>query len=147
MLPPTTAGVDEELVERLRAAAAVVLPEEPVLVAYLFGSRARGTARAGSDVDVAVRLADADDRLGVQLRLTRLLAHRSGVPDLDLVVLDGAPLPLRGRVVQEGRVLYSADEPARIEYESRTAREFFDFSPFIAPLDRELLAQHARGER
>lgn len=139
----------DDVAERLRAAAAAVMADEPVLAVYLFGSRARGTARPDSDVDVAVLLdgVAADDRLEVQLRLARLLADRSEIGGLDLVVLDGAPLPLRGRVVQEGRVVFSADEPARIEHESRTAREFFDYSIFIAPLHRERLLQHARGAR
>lgn len=134
----------------LRRAAAEVLPSEPVRVAYLFGSRARGTARAGSDVDVAVLLdpsVEASDRLGVQLRLARRLAAASGVGDIDLVVLDGAPLPLRGRVVQEGRVVFSVDEAARVEYDSRTAREFFDYAIFIAPFDRAMLLRHAAGTR
>ena len=38
-----------DLAERLK-------PEADVAVAYLFGSRARGTARPNSDVDVAVLL-------------------------------------------------------------------------------------------
>lgn len=142
-------AVDEAL-RALRAAAADVLPSEPVRFAYLFGSRARGTARVDSDVDVAVVLTpevDADDRLAVQLRLARRLTDRSRLPDVDLVVLDGAPLPLRGRVVQEGLVVYSTDEGARVEHDSRTAREFWDYSIWVAPLHRERLLRHATGAR
>ena len=51
------------------------------------------------------------------------------VPAVDLVDLLRAPLRLRGRVLEEGRVLDSVDEPARVEYEVRTRSEYFDFLP------------------
>lgn len=67
--------------------------------------------------------------------------------DLDVVLLDDAPLPLRGRVIHDRRVICSRDEPLRVAYESRTAREFTDFQIHAAALDRELLARHAEDRR
>jgi hypothetical protein len=32
-------------------------------------------------------------------------------------------------VLQEGRLLYSADEPGRVAFEVRTRSEYFDFLP------------------
>jgi len=51
------------------------------------------------------------------------------VPEVDLVDLERAPLLLRGRVLQEGRLLYSADEPGRVAFEVRARSEYFDFLP------------------
>jgi len=34
-----------------------------------------------------------------------------------------------GRVLEEGRLLYSADEPGRVAFEVRTRSEYFDFLP------------------
>lgn len=51
------------------------------------------------------------------------------VPAVDLVDLRRAPLGLRGRVLGEGRLLYSADEPGRVAFEVRTRSEYFDFLP------------------
>lgn len=136
----------------MRAAAEAVLPAEGVELAYLFGSRARGDARPGSDVDVAVLLGSGPARpapatlLARQLRLAALL-HDAGAGEVDLVLLDDAPLPLRGRVAGEGRPLYVRDQGVRAEWESRTSREFFDFQIFMAPLEGELLAAHAAGRR
>lgn len=56
---------DLSLVETLKRGFAAALPD--AVCAYLFGSRARGTARATSDVDVGVLLrpeAAAADPLG-----------------------------------------------------------------------------------
>lgn len=60
-------------------------------------------------------------------RLARLLE----VPEVDLIVLDEASLELRGRVVQEGRLLYSADESRRVAFEVRTQSEYLDFLPVL----------------
>lgn len=58
-------------VEELRAAVRTVLAGEPVVFAYLFGSRASGAAGPGSDVDITVMLCDfvpEEDRLRLVLR-------------------------------------------------------------------------------
>ena len=36
---------------------------------------------------------------------------------------------MRGRVLEEGRLLYSTDEPGRVDFEVRTRSEYFDFLP------------------
>ncbi|MDP2623974.1 MAG: hypothetical protein Q8Q29_09265 [Actinomycetota bacterium] len=62
---------------------------------------------------------------------------------VEVVILNEAPLPLAGRVVREGRIIYSANEPARVRYESRTFREFTDFDREARLLDEELIRAHA----
>lgn len=142
----------DEVVDRVRGAALDVLPDEGVELAYLFGSRARGQARPDSDVDVAVLLDAGPVRLDPAALLHRHLhlaarLRDAGAGEVDLVLLDDAPLPLRGRVAREGRPLYVRDEGVRADWESRTSREFFDFEIFMAPLEAELLAAHAEGRR
>ena len=46
----------EELAATLRAAAADVLPDFPVVFAYLYGSRTGDRSRPDSDVDVGIAL-------------------------------------------------------------------------------------------
>jgi len=103
-----------------------ILREAGVVVAYLFGSRARGDEREGSDADVAVL---PGGHLGLldRERLAMRLAAALEVPEVDVLVLEEAPLELRGRVVQEGKLIFSDDEPRRIEFEVRTRNEYFDF--------------------
>ena len=135
--------------ERLESAAAAVFRDTPVLFAYLFGSFAAGTARAGSDVDVAVYLEPEaiHQALEVSLSVAGALSRASGIGDIDVTVLNQVPLPLRGRVVRERLVIYSRDEPARVRFESLTLREFFDFQLHALPLDLELLRATAEGRR
>ena len=67
--------VDDLILQRVRAAIESVDHKTQVRAAYLFGSRAAGTADEYSDIDVAAFLADAEQltlerriRLGVEVR-------------------------------------------------------------------------------
>lgn len=118
--------------------------EAGVRVAYLFGSRAAGEAAETSDADIAV-LADREvgylDLEALADRLRTVL----DVPDVDVLDLGTASLELRGRVVQEGRVLFSSDEPRRVAFEVRTRSEYLDFLPTLQRMTRHYL--HRVGER
>lgn len=121
---------DEELRRRLRDR----LEREPdVLVAYLFGSRARGTPGALSDVDVAVLLggdAGPDRRLQLIDTLGGVVA-----PDaVDVVVLNEAPAVLAYRVIRDGQLLVDRDERARVRHWAVTVDRYLD----MAPMRRQL---------
>lgn len=138
-----------EILERLRAAASGVFDGTPVVFAYLFGSVALGRARPGSDVDVAVYAdpASGGDPVRLSLDLAGRLESAARVGPVEVVVLNGAPLPVRGRAVRERVLLYSRDEPTRIEYESLTLRELFDFDIHARAQDQKFLRDHAEGRR
>jgi len=73
-----------------------------VRLAIVFGSRARGTARPESDLDIAVRAPGVD--------LFQLGAERSRATGLevDVVSLDDLGIPLLARVVQDGVDVHEA---------------------------------------
>ncbi len=132
----------EDLEDRLRAA----LERHPeVLVAYLFGSAARGRSRPGSDVDVAVLLADGADGLELRLGLLGDLAAAAGTDELDLVVLNEAPNELAFRVLRDGRVLVCRDERARVRHRVRTILDHLDLEPLRRIVARGLARRLAEG--
>lgn len=112
-----------------------------VTIAYLFGSRAEGTAREGSDHDLAL-LFTREPTLGDLGALQADLVALSGTP-VDLVELDRATLELRAKVVQEGRLLFSDDEPRRVAFETATRSRWFDFRPTLEALSRAYLRRVA----
>jgi len=108
--------------------------ESVVLFAYLYGSFV--TADGFNDIDLAVWadetiLKDKNEIFDYQLNLALKIEHEVGPLPVDVTVLNSAPLPLRFRVVSEGELLLSRDEPQRIEFESHTRALFFDFIPHI----------------
>lgn len=120
---------------------AEVLRTHDVAVAYLFGSRAQGTAREGSDHDIAVLFNHPAtlDRVGA-LQAALVGVYGTAV---DLVELDRASLELRAKVVQEGTLLFSADEPRRVGFETATRSRWFDYRPVLQELTRAYLRRVA----
>ena len=104
-----------------------------VVAVYLFGSTARGTARGGSDIDVAVLFDAPPARTlsGPRFVIEGELERALGAP-VDLVVLNDAPVDLRTRVLRDGRLLVDRDPSARIAFEVRTRNEAFDLEPVLA---------------
>ncbi len=80
----------------------------------LFGSQARGDARADSDVDVLVVLSDAVDKRGMAVEIMRAL--RDLPLGVDVVVTTPDEIARRGRLVGtilrpallEGKVIHAA---------------------------------------
>lgn len=84
-----------------------------VRLAILFGSRARGTARPDSDVDVAID-GPAEGVLALAADLREATGH-----DVDVVVLDEPSFPLLQAITREGRPLYEARRGAFATFRSR----------------------------
>ena len=101
-------GEDGHAVAVDTEAAVRTLEQYPVRLAVLFGSQVRGTATAGSDVDVAVAFdpaLTAAERLEVRVELTTALAKALGTNDVDVTDLDAVRPEVGVRAVETGTVL------------------------------------------
>lgn len=119
-----------------------VLASHGVVVAYLFGSRAEERAAPTSDHDVAVLFAGVEREWGRTERLATDLAVVLGTA-VDVVDLDQAPIELRGRVAESGRVLYSADEVRRVRFEVDARMRWIEFRPVLRETTRSYLRRVA----
>ncbi len=99
-----------------------------IVFAYLFGSLAKGRVSPISDIDMAVYLKDTENLLEVKLEIFSLLSEALKTDEIELVILNSAPLPLKAKVIQSEKVLVDKDPPLRYSFESLTLREYFDFS-------------------
>lgn len=119
------------------------------IVAYLFGSYARGHATPISDVDIAVLLpAETSNDHWFDLRMQLIdelqgLLHREAI---DVVILNEAPLALSYRVLRDGKVLFCRDEQRRILYQADTVSRYLDFKPVIDRHEQALLSRAQRGD-
>lgn len=106
----------------------LVEPIEGLAALLVFGSRARGTPRPDSDLDVAVipSVEDSRARRRLQTQLAVALAELAPEGRVDVVLLDEAPELLRQRVFESGRLLLSRDRVALRDLRVRTMREHGD---------------------
>ncbi len=119
----------------LAAPLRALLAEEPgtLVSAWLFGSRARGEERPGSDVDLGVLFdPPPEPKLGNEAhRLEARLESALGLP-VQLVALNTAPPDLVHRVLHDGVLLLDCEPGKRIRFEVRARNEFFDLQPILA---------------
>jgi predicted nucleotidyltransferase len=116
-----------DAVERLHRAGASF--------AFLHGSRATSTARRDSDIDLAAWWpGPAPASFEIDLP--------AGV---DLLVLNGAPLELAGRVAVTGRLVLDVDPVARVRWLATTRKIYSDEQPRLQRAHQEFLESRSRG--
>ena len=127
--------VDRSLADRLTR---TLEPRAEILEAYLFGSRARGDAHSQSDIDVAVYIDEAraeSGPFGYQADLTTHLMAALGTNEIDVVVLNKAPILLYHRVLRDGVRLLSRDLRATTTRAGQALSRYFDFLPQMEKMD------------
>lgn len=130
----------DDVAELAAVVGPILAADERVRFAYVFGSVAAGTATARSDIDLGVSVQPRGTLLD-DARLHDGLAAALGREDIDLVVIEDAPLWIRYRVVG-GRPVYSRDDVVRVRHRATTELEYLDFKPYH---DAYLAAVHERA--
>ncbi len=120
-LPKNIDDLLTEAYEYLRA-------DKDILFAYLFGGLARKKARPLSDVDIAVYCEEGSFFPEKKLEILGNLAGILKTDEIDLVVLNRAPLAIRMKILENKKVIVDKAPLARHRYESLTMRQYFDFS-------------------
>jgi len=133
----------DAVIEKLRTHIESALKDRPVALAYLYGSAAMGQTTRLSDVDVALVVRDGElaplERLQLELDIELALAER-GIPNTDVRIINDAPLAIRGQVACQGILLYSHDEETRVDFETVTRDEYFDYLPIANQLRKAFFA-------
>jgi len=115
--------------------------EKRVSVAYLFGSYAKKTGTADSDIDIAVLLSETPKKtLEYYLHLVNELSKILG-NEVDLIILNASPPLLKHQVIKHGKIVYSRDEGERITFEARAESEYLDFSRALTRYNECLINQ------
>lgn len=129
----------EGLIEKVGSFFSV---RKDVVFAYLFGSCITG--ETFRDMDIAVFLKEAPTMpLKLEISLSNEIWQFLGKPkfEVDVKVLNSAPVYFQYEVIKTGRIIYSKDEAERIEYEATEASEYLDYKPTLEFFDQELLAR------
>ncbi len=118
-----------------------LLRDAGAVLAYLFGSVARGQERADSDLDLAVLLDERipEKRRGeIRLHLTTELVGLTHTNDVDVVILNEAPPLLADRVVRTGKLILG-ERPDQFRFEIQALKRFIDTIPLRRYIEKRLL--------
>lgn len=137
---PIGGGVDVEGLREYLAQSAVVF-------AVLFGSHARGTASAMSDVDIAIRFPEAmndHDRFHHRNQIDAALqSYADG--DVDVSDLESLPTPVAYAALRDG-IRLAGDEQTVDAYRTQVEAEYEATSDERERQRREFIDRLARGD-
>ena len=122
------APLPENIEELLPEAYEYLRGDEDVIFAYLFGSLATKRAEILSDVDIAVYCREGLAFPEKKLEILGNLMNALKTDEIDLVMLNRAPLTLRMKILENRKVIVDKAPLVRHRYESLTMRQYFDFS-------------------
>lgn len=118
-----------------------------VVAAYLFGSAAKNRMRPGSDIDIALLLAEGGRRPDRKVLLERLLPPlcRALRGDVHLLLLNDASYLARSQVFKSGRLLYVRDQRQLTLFRMKSAALFADFAPCLRLTQKGLQKRLRQG--
>jgi uncharacterized protein len=118
--------IPEDIHPKIGLLTDLFMEDSNIVFAYLFGGLARDERKAMSDVDLAIYVKNIRglNYLSLFGKISEILC----TDEIDLVVLNSAPVSLAGRIIRTRKVLVDKDPFLRHKYESQTLREFFDFT-------------------
>jgi predicted nucleotidyltransferase len=119
--------------------------DEHVILAYLFGSQANGTAGPQSDYDIALLVRQPS--LTLQARLAHEIGIILGTDRVDVVFLNRAPVELAYAVIVQGQLLYQRSVAERVEFEAKVLSLYADYLPILRRQREEILQDVGKEAR
>lgn len=120
--------------------------DEEVVFAYVFGSYGLEKAGPLSDVDIALYLISAERIWKKKMKLTGDITSILKPDEVDLVILNEAPLSLCFQVLRTGKLLFSKDEVMRISFISNVYDMYCDTEPLRQSAQENLLTRIREGK-
>lgn len=107
---------------------------EEILFSFLFGSIANDKSTGISDIDIAImldksKLDKSKNPYGYKAELLAQLISLLSFNDIDLIILNEAPLLLKHRIVQSGIEIYTKDEKLSSEFRIKVMEQYLDLKP------------------
>ncbi len=130
----------QEIIKKLHSFFSGNKNEPRIDLAYIFGSRAAGKEGPISDYDIAVLFSEPYTP-GQRYELAHKLKKKLMTDQVDLVVLNNAPIELRYAVIASGIVAYETNAETRVEYEALTLSLYGDYLPVLRNQREDILKE------
>lgn len=133
--------------DRIDALAGSAREDPEIDLLYLTGGYGRGKPTPRSDVDLAVLLAPTcPDRFRKRLDLHAAWSRLLGTDEIDVIVLNDAPVVLQFAALRDGRLLFARDDVRRVRFEATVLDRYADMEPWRR-VQREALRRRIREGR
>ena len=108
------------------------MTQEKIIAVYLYGSYARGTNNALSDIDFAVMVergfeTSSTFHLDLIGEITRILKN----DNIDVQLLTPQTPPTLALTMLKGKLLYCSSPQKKVDVESQILSRYQDFQPFL----------------
>ena len=103
------------------------IPE--IVLVYVFGSVASGTANGSSDLDIGIYTRNKIDKKHVglfKLRMIDFFVSRLKIDRVDVIIMDYAPVTLNFEIIKPNYLIFSRDESTRIDFEHYIMSRYLD---------------------
>jgi uncharacterized protein len=132
----------EDVVEKLPAVVEAISRDSDVSALFSFGSLAGGRLSPLSDLDFAVLISRRLNKRQRSEKLLKLIGVFNSVfrtDEIDLVVLNDAPLKFGHRVLKTGRLLHVRNKRELIDFREKVVKLYIDFRFFRDSFDHGFL--------
>lgn len=118
------------MIEKYQQKLNKILKENQVILAYLFGSEAKGTSHEGSDVDIGIlfdKKVNPQDYLKKEGKLIEFFSEIFPKKEINVVNLNISSPLLKQVSILEGKLLYIRNKVDRIQFQIQTLREYEEY--------------------
>ena len=120
--------------------------EKDILLTYIFGSQITGKTGPLSDYDFAVFLSQKPS-FQFKYKLKNKLLSILDIKQVDLVILNDAPIELKYNVIATGKVIFQKNSIVRTGFEANTLSQYFDYLPVLRAQKKDILNIKSKGEK
>jgi predicted nucleotidyltransferase len=120
----------ENVIERIPQLSEKLKQEKNISAMYLFGSALSGALKPLSDIDIAVlldKLIPRDEFHEEYLNIFRIVSDLLKIDELDLVILNEAPVRITHNILKTGKLLFSKDNAQLAEFIEINFKLYPDF--------------------
>jgi hypothetical protein len=128
--------------KKIPAVTAKIAVDEDVVALYTFGSLARENLKPLSDLDFGILLSgslDRKQRFDKHLDLIGIFTETLRTDEVDLVILNDAPLRFARQILATGKLLFCRDQNRLVDFIEKTTKRYLDFKPALEQFDQVFL--------